>query len=416
MNSIVLSVGTELLLGQILNTNERFISEELQKLGVGVIYRGVVGDNAERLEKLVRISAENADLIIISGGLGPTEDDLTKETVAKALGIELVFNEYCMKSIEEAFKSYNISMSENNVKQAYIPKGAVVLENKQGTAPGFFLETEFNKKNIMVAVLPGPPREMESMFRSALSPELKKKTNANIYYKNLRLIGIGESQLETDLIELISNQTDPTIATYAKDGECSVRVTSMKEHMEDAVESVNNMVDKIDKLVGRYIYSYDDKDLIEVVAEKLFNKNLTISTAESCTGGMLGSAFTDIPDISKVYDGGFITYSNRAKIEELNVNQVTLDKHGAVSPEVACEMADGARKNRNTDIGVSITGIAGPGGGSVEKPVGLAYVGISSKDGVKSFKLKVKDYGRKYIKHRFLLLILMHLNDELEKL
>lgn len=396
MKSIILSIGTELLLGQILNTNEKFISERLKELGIDVLYRVTVGDNPDRLEEVVKLAVEKADLVVISGGLGPTEDDLTKETVAKAMDKKLVLNKNCLHKIKGFFRNLDMDMSENNIKQAYIPESAIIMENDEGTAPGFIIEDN----NKIIAVMPGPPREMERMFKDSLIPFLSNKNSEKIYYRNLRLIGIGESDLETRLLDLISNQTDPTIATYAKEGECSVRITSKKENLDEAKKSVDSILPYVNERVGEFIFSYDDKELIEVVADKLKAEKLTISTAESCTGGLLASTFTDVPGISEVYEGGFVTYSNQAKIREIGVSEKTLKEYGAVSEQVAYQMAEGVRRVAETDIGISITGIAGPDGGSADKPVGLAYVGIAAKHETKVFKILIKPSNRTYNKRQ----------------
>ncbi len=411
MKSIILSIGTELLLGQILNTNEKFISERLKELGIDVLYRVTVGDNPDRLEEVVKLSVEKADLVVISGGLGPTEDDLTKETVAKAMDKKLVLNKNCLHKIKGFFRNLDMDMSENNIKQAYIPESAIIMENDEGTAPGFIIEDN----NKIIAVMPGPPREMERMFKDSLIPFLSNKNSEKIYYRNLRLIGIGESDLETRLLDLISNQTDPTIATYAKEGECSVRITSKKENLDEAKKSVDSILPYVNERVGEFIFSYDDKELIEVVADKLKAEKLTISTAESCTGGLLASTFTDVPGISEVYEGGFVTYSNQAKIREIGVSEKTLKEYGAVSEQVAYQMAEGVRRVAETDIGISITGIAGPDGGSADKPVGLAYVGIAAKHETKVFKILIKPSNRTYNKRIFMLRMLRILNEKLDE-
>lgn len=411
MKSIILSIGTELLLGQILNTNEKFISERLKELGIDVLYRVTVGDNPDRLEEVVKLAVEKADLVVISGGLGPTEDDLTKETVAKAMDKKLVLNKNCLHKIKGFFRNLDMDMSENNIKQAYIPESAIIMENDEGTAPGFIIEDN----NKIIAVMPGPPREMERMFKDSLIPFLSNKNSEKIYYRNLRLIGIGESDLETRLLDLISNQTDPTIATYAKEGECSVRITSKKENLDEAKKSVDSILPYVNERVGEFIFSYDDKELIEVVADKLKAEKLTISTAESCTGGLLASTFTDVPGISEVYEGGFVTYSNQAKTREIGVSEKTLKEYGAVSEQVAYQMAEGVRRVAETDIGISITGIAGPDGGSADKPVGLAYVGIAAKHETKVFKILIKPSNRTYNKRIFMLRMLRILNEKLDE-
>jgi nicotinamide-nucleotide amidase len=267
-------------------------------------------------------------------------------------------------------------MTENNIKQAYVPKRALVLQNSMGTAPGFIS----THKNKTVACLPGPPREMSTMFDSSLAPYLEKKTGFNIYYRMVRTYGIGESALETALMDLIDAQTDPTIATYAMEGECYLRITSKQKTMEEAIQKVDDMVSQIRSRIGQYIYSVDDQNLVDVVAAKLLENKLSISCAESCTGGLFAATLTRVPGISEVFNRGYVTYSNQAKIDELGVNPETLEKHGAVSRETATEMAKGVFHATGSNICMAVTGIAGPDGGTAEKPVGLVHISFIQTD------------------------------------
>ncbi|GAB1475318.1 competence/damage-inducible protein A [Bacillota bacterium] len=370
MRSSILSVGTELLFGQITNTNAVYLSQKLNLLGIDVMSHHTIGDNPERLKRIINIAFEECDLIITTGGLGPTQDDLTKEIACTVMEDELVPHKPSMEKLENYFKKLNRTMTDNNWKQAYFPSRAIVFENEMGTAPGFALEN----KGKTIICLPGPPREMKHVFDSKVKTFLLEKTDAAICYRMLRLFGIGESMLETKLLDLIGSQTDPTIATYAKEGECSVRIASKRKTREEAEIAVLEMINNVEQIVGEYIFSYDDRDLHQVVGKKLMDRNISISGAESCTGGLFAQTLTDIPGISSVFDRSLITYSNRAKVEELGVNPDTLEKYGAVSENTAVEMAEGLKRISGSRLNIAVTGIAGPGGGTPEKPAGLVYI------------------------------------------
>ena len=372
MRAEIITVGTEILLGDIVNTNSQYLAKELADLGVEVYYQGTVGDNEERLLQSLEESLNRSDMVITTGGLGPTKDDLTKETAAKFFNQELVLDERSWNKIEIYFNKLGRVPTENNKKQAYFPKDAIILENSNGTAPGAILRK--GKKTIIV--LPGPPREMKQMFEESVKPYLKNLTNEILVSKTLRFYGIGESSLEEEIIDIIKEQSNPTVAPYAKDTEVTLRITAKATSKEEAINLINPVVHKIQDRVGSYIYSEGDISLEDTVAEILVNKNLTISVAESCTGGMVSSHLINYPGISSVFMEGCVTYSNEAKMKSLGVKKETLDKFGAVSEETAREMAEGIAKRHNTNIGLSTTGIAGPEGGSEEKPVGLVYFGI----------------------------------------
>ena len=399
MKTAILTVGTEILFGQIVNTNAAFLSQELQNMGYDVMYHYSVGDNPGRLKELINFAFHDCDLILTTGGLGPTQDDLTKEVIAEAMGDVIVENEECMKALLDNYKKAGRTMTPNNLKQGYMPSRARVLPNDAGTAPGFALE----KDGKLIISMPGPPREMKRMFELQVKPILESMQDSVIFYRIIRTFGLGESSMETVLLPLIDGQTDPTIATYAKEGECSLRVASKRATKEEAVAAVDRMIEDVNKLIGEYIYSYDDEDLVDVVGKLLLEKHITISCAESCTGGLFAAALTDIPGISEVFERGIVTYSNRAKMEELGVKAETLDKFGAVSPETACEMASGLAEKTGSDLCISVTGIAGPGGGTAEKPVGLAYIGIAYKGQVKAVKSQYRNVSRKWNRHYALL-------------
>jgi nicotinamide-nucleotide amidase len=376
MQATILSVGTELLFGQTINTNAAFLSERLNRMGIDVMYHFTVGDNPYRLKEILEEALKKTDLVITTGGLGPTQDDLTKEIVCQVMKDEMVLNEPALTSINQFFHKVNRQMTENNIKQAYVPKRALVLQNSMGTAPGFIS----TYKNKTVACLPGPPREMSKMFDTSLMPYLEKMTGFNIYYRMVRTYGIGESALETALLDLIDAQTDPTIATYAMEGECYLRITSKQKTMEDAIQKVDDMISQISTRIGQYIYSVDDQNLVDVVAAKLLENKLSISCAESCTGGLFAATLTRVPGISVVFDRGYVTYSNQAKIDELGVNPETLEKYGAVSRETATEMVKGVFNATGSNICIAVTGIAGPDGGTAEKPVGLVHISFMHTD------------------------------------
>jgi nicotinamide-nucleotide amidase len=382
----ILSVGTELLLGDILNTNAQYIAKRLADMGISVYHQTVVGDNPQRLKKAYELAFSRADLVITTGGLGPTKDDLTKENAAEYFGKELVLDEASLKKIEGYFIKSNRVMTENNIKQAYIPEDAVIIPNNNGTAPGCIIDQ--NSK--IVVLLPGPPREMRPMLEETVIPYLKKYQEGVLVSKVLRVIGIGESSAEDMLKDLIDNQSNPTIAPYAKEGEVIFRITAKSHSEEEGEKLIQPMEKEVRERLGDNIYGEGDTTLENVLAEMLIQNNLTIACAESCTGGMVSARFVNYPGISEVFMEGAVTYSNEAKMHRLGVKNETLKKYGAVSSETAAEMAEGIARTAGTDIGISTTGIAGPGGGTTEKPVGLVYIGLYIKGEVKTKKLVLR--------------------------
>lgn len=370
MRAAILSVGTELLFGEILNTNTKYLSQQLNELGIDVMYHYTVGDNPQRLAETINDALKNCDMILTTGGLGPTQDDMTKEIVTDVLHDKLILHEPILKALEAQFKKRNWNMTDNNRKQAYFPSRAVIFENSCGTAPGFALE----EKNKMIICMPGPPKEMQPMFSNQVRPFLEKERDGFLAFQMLRLFGIGESSLETVLLDLIDGQTDPTLATYAKQGEVTLRIASKRESREEAKAAVSEMAERVKEKVGEYIYSMVGEDLYQVVGKTLLDKKITFSCAESCTGGLFAETMTKIPGISEVFDRGIVTYSNRAKIEELGVLKETLETFGAVSEQTAVEMAEGLQRATGSELCVSVTGIAGPGGAVKDKPVGLIYI------------------------------------------
>ena len=392
MKTAILTVGTEILFGQIVNTNAAFLSRELNNLGYDVMYHYSVGDNPGRLAELIEFAFRDCDMIITTGGLGPTQDDLTKEVIAQAMGDRLVVSPEALSALKDRYERSGRPMTENNLKQANMPESAQILPNDQGTAPGFWLE----KKGKIIVSMPGPPREMTNMFEKEVKPRLISRQDSVKYYKILRTFGLGESKMETVLLPLIDGQTDPTIATYAKEGECSLRIASKRPTKEEAEAAVEDMTARVMDIIGEYVYSTDNEELADVVANMLLDKNITISCAESCTGGLFAGTLINTDGISKVFDRGIVTYSNEAKIKELGVKAETLDTFGAVSPETAAEMAEGIRAKTGTDMAVSVTGIAGPGGGSADKPVGLVYIGIAYDGKTDVVKAQMRNVTRNW--------------------
>lgn len=383
MKCEIIAVGTELLLGNIVNSNARYLSEKLAELGVDVYYHITVGDNIGRLKEAIETSLNRSDIIITTGGLGPTDDDLTKDGVAEALGLKLIPHKQSLERIEGYFKEANRPMPECNKKQCYIPEGAIVLENDNGTAPGIMVE----KDGKVIILLPGPPKEMMPMFANHVYSYLKAKSGFIIRSKTLRVVGVGESTIQELLQHIFDVQSNPTVAPYAKDGEVHLRITAKCQNEAEANILLKDMEAKITNILKDNIYGYDEESLEYIVYKLLKRKNMTISIAESCTGGMISSRLTNVSGVSSVFMDSIVTYSNEAKIKFVNVKEDTLTKYGAVSAETANEMAKGIMMVSGTDIGISITGIAGPEGGTIDKPVGLFYIGIAIGDVVETHRL-----------------------------
>lgn len=379
MKTAILSVGTEILFGQIINTNTVYLSQQLQLLGYDVMYHYTVGDNPTRLKEMILDIFKECDLILTTGGLGPTQDDLTKETVCEALNDKIIEYPDQVEILKKHFEARGRKMTENNLKQAYFPSRAHIFDNPRGTAPGFALED--NGK--MVICMPGPPNEMKYMFENRVRPFLEKKQDSVLFYKNVRTFGIGESQLETVLLPLINGQTDPTIATYAKPGESTFRIASKRHTLEEAKAAVDEMLGKACEIVGSFVYDDDDHELADVVGRKLIDRDVTFATAESITGGMVASSVTGVPGISKVFKGGFVTYCNEEKVAMLGVSEDTLEKYSEFSHQTAEEMVEGLFNRTKADICVAVTGVAGPSGGTEEHPIGQSFIGIKYKETIK---------------------------------
>lgn len=375
----LITVGTEILLGNIVNTNAQFLAQKCALIGYSVFYQSTVGDNEERLADQLKTALRRSDVVILSGGLGPTEDDLTKETAAKVCKKKLIEDENTKKRIKNYFARTKRKPSDNNWKQALVPEGAIVVDNDNGTAPGIIMEIDGKT----IILLPGPPNELIPMVNSKIVPYLKNKMPNTILSAMVKICGIGESKAESMIRDLIDQQTNPTIATYAKTGEVHIRVTASASNEKDAKKKIKPIVEELRKRFGDVIYTVKEEETLEhVVVRKLQKQGLTICTAESCTGGMLSSRLINVPGASDILKIGLVTYSNRAKRKFIDVNRDTLKKYGAVSKETAKEMAKGAVFKTDADVSLAVTGIAGPDGGTKEKPVGTVFIGCYYNESV----------------------------------
>lgn len=387
----LISVGTEILLGDILNTDAQYLSIELAKLGISVIHQSTVGDNRERLLAQLDEAAKRSDIIILSGGLGPTPDDLTKEICCEFFGKEMFLHEPTVEKIKEYFSSKGIEMAQNNLKQAMLPKDCVIFPNDNGTAPGMAIE----KDGVHILVLPGPPRELKPMFQNCAVPYLMQFSDRIIVSHNIRTFGIGESCMAERVNDLFDAQ-NPTVAPYAKDGEALLRVTAMAKTKEDAESLCKPIIEEIKKRLDAYVYGVDYNCIEEAVVGMLKEHHLKVATAESCTGGLIAKRITDVPGASEVFECGIISYANEIKHKVLGVSEDDLNKYGAVSEPVAKQMAQGALKVSGADIAVSVTGIAGPDSDSTGKPVGLVYIGLADKENVWVREIRTSRRDRSY--------------------
>ena len=373
----IMGVGTELLLGNIVNTDARDISVMLSELGINVYWHSVVGDNPQRLKESVEIAKNRADIIITTGGLGPTCDDLTKQVLSECFGLPLEFNQEAADRMREHFAVLNKPMTENNLQQAWLPKGCTVFQNLWGTAPGCAFKSG---KNI-VMMLPGPPRECNNMFRHCAMPYLRGLSDETIVSHNLRIFGLGESAVEFKLRDLMNELTNPTLAPYAKEGECMLRVTAKAHNVEEAEKMMVPVIERVRDIIGDYIYGVDSESLEETVFTLMKEKGVTVSVAESCTGGFMAKRITDMPGSSQVFPGGVVVYSDEAKAKLLGIDPALIAEKGAVSEEVAREMAVKVREKLGADIGIGITGEAGPEA-SGSHPVGDVYIALADEGGV----------------------------------
>jgi len=376
----ILTIGTEILLGQIVDTNAAFMAQRLAEAGIDLFFKATVGDNEGRIEAALRRGLERSDAVLCTGGLGPTEDDLTREVIAKVLGLRLRLDEAVLGQITARFASRGIAMAENNRKQAYVPEGAEVLNNPRGTAPGLSLTTLEGK---VVVAMPGVPSEMRSMLTEQVIPRLRVRfgTRGRIRSRVLRTCGASESRVDQLIGDLFRSQRNPTIGVLAHAGEIHVRLTAKGESDAEIDGLLDDLEAKLRERIGPLIFGRDDEELEQVVARLLRDRALTLAVAESCSGGLVAHRLTNVPGSSQYFERGVVAYSNRAKVEVLGVPADLVAARGAVSPEVARAMAEGVRHLAGTSLGIGITGIAGPDGGTAGKPVGLTYIGLAWKGG-----------------------------------
>ena len=405
----LISVGTELLLGEIVDTNAPFLSAELAAMGIAVQRRATVGDNPARLREAVQSALSRSDIVLLTGGLGPTADDITKEVCMDLLGFSAERNAEAEQNMRDFFARSGRTMPETNVKQADVPKGGVVFQNAHGTAPGVAME----KDGKCVILLPGPPREAEPMVREQVKPFLQRKTHGVIRTHTVRTMGIGESAMASRVADLLEG-SNPTVAPYAKTGESLLRVAAYADTEAQAEQMMQPVLEEIRRRLGEYIYGVDVDSIEQVVVQTLRDKGLHVATAESCTAGLIAKRLTDIPGASAVFDCGVVTYSNECKQKLIGVSEDTLRQHGAVSAETAEEMACGVLRLSGADIAVAVTGVAGPGC-SERKPAGLIFLGVADRNGVRTVRLETgrddRDYNRYVTASRALHLVLTRIQE-----
>lgn len=387
----IFCIGTELLIGDIVNTNAAYISKKLSEQGFDVLYHSVCGDNGERLQKSLMLAFSRSDLVVTTGGLGPTYDDITLEKCAQTLGVECEMNEAVADSIRDYFARTGRTMTDNNLKQALLPKGAKIFMNNYGTAPGICVE----KDGKVLVMLPGPPREMKPMLDEQVLPYLRKYSSKVLVSSNVNIFGMGESSVEALLADLMKTSKNPTLAPYVNDGDVRVRVTASGKDENEAKALVNECVEKVKTAVGAHVYDVDSPSMESTLVRILREKKLTLSTAESCTGGLVSAALTNVSGASEVFGFGVCTYANEAKMRLLGVKSETLESCGAVSQQTAMEMAKGVKELSKSDIALSLTGIAGPTGGTEEKPVGLVYLGVAAGEKLYAKKLLLAQHNKK---------------------
>ena len=382
----IVSVGTELLLGDIVDTNASYLSRELAAMGIAVLHRSTVGDNPARLRETVELARSRSDIVLLTGGLGPTADDITKEVCADVMGYALVRDSEAEQAMRAFFKTRGRAMPESNLKQADVPQGGIVFQNDHGTAPGMAMERDGK----CVVLLPGPPHEMQAMFTDKVKPYLAAKTSGVIVSHTVRTMGIGESDMAERVAPLLMG-SNPTVAPYAKQGEALLRVTAHADTRAQAEKLMEPVLSEIRSILGDFIYGIDVEDIQHAVVQALLEKKLHVATAESCTAGYISKRITEVAGASDVFACGLVTYANEMKEKLLGVRHETLVRFGAVSAETATEMAAGAKRVSGADIAVAVTGVAGPGC-SENKPVGLVYIGIADRSGVRAVRFET---GRK---------------------
>ncbi|MBN2435296.1 MAG: competence/damage-inducible protein A [Spirochaetes bacterium] len=410
MKCSIVTIGTEILLGDIINTNSAYLSRKLAEHGIAVFSHHTVGDNPDRIQDTFKTAFKNCDTVITTGGLGPTEDDITREAVARFLGLELASDAKAQTEIAAFFEQRGRSMSPSNLKQAMFPEGSIICHNSRGTAPGAIASS--NGKTVIM--LPGPPFELELMFQNSVLPYIEKISSQVFRSRVIHFSDIGESEMNDRVKDLLDGK-NPTVAPYAKTSGCQLRITAGAKDHDYAMKLIKPLEDEIVNRLPEYIYGYDDDTLESRAAELLKKLSMTISCAESCTGGMLSSTLVNYAGISDVFAGSVISYSNAVKIQELSVEESILEKNGAVSEECARAMVIGCAQKFNTDVAISITGIAGPGGATDDKPVGTVYTGLYINGQVSIRKLNM--FGdRQRIRLRTVNSVLFNLVKELEKL
>ncbi len=404
----IVSTGTELLLGQIVNTNAPYMARRLNEVGFDVLFQSTVGDNRVRMTQVLSTALARVDIVITTGGLGPTQGDITKEVTAELLGRPMHLHAPSLENIKSFFASRRLTMTDNNVRQAMIPEGAIVLDNARGTAPGVVIATDKNT----VIHLPGPPHEMEHMLENAVIPYLRERfgLQGTILSKVLRTYGLGESSLEERIKDYIKCQGNPTIALLARNAEIHVRLTAKASSEAEARALIAGLERQLRERIGEYIFGENEDTLEAVIGRYLTAKNLTLALAESCTGGLVTSRITDVPGSSAYLAGTVVCYSNEIKSSAVGVPAEIIAAHGAVSAETAKAMAEGIRARFGTDLGVSITGIAGPGGAVPGKPVGLVFIAVAGPAGTSCFEHNFTGQ-RSFIKHRTALAALNHLRQ-----
>jgi len=416
LNCEILNVGTELLLGDILNTNAQFLSRELAQLGIGVQYISTVGDNEERLKHSLDSAFEHSDIVITTGGLGPTADDITKEVCSKAFGFELELHEESLQNMKAYFSRFNHPMPLTNEKQAYMPIGSTIFKNNHGTAPGCAME----KDGKVIIMLPGPPRELMPMFNEAAKPFLQKFSDSVIVSHRIRTFGIGESAMAEKVADLL-DQSNPTVAPYAKDGEALLRVTAKAKTQDEAEQMIKPIIDNMYSRFGSLIYGVDFENIEQKLVQLLVQKNMTISVAESCTGGYVAKRITDISGSSSVFECGVVSYSNRIKQQVLGVCENTINENTAISEQVAVEMAKGALKLSGASIAIGITGISGPNSDETGAPVGLSYIALTDGKSAWCKKLETgrngqRDYNRYVTGSHAFNMARMYLEERIDEL
>jgi nicotinamide-nucleotide amidase len=374
LNAEIIAIGSEMLTPFRLDTNSLWLTERLNAMGVEVKLKTVVGDDEARLEETVRDAMKRSEIVIATGGLGPTEDDITRKIFARVLKRQLILEDAILEKIRARFARRNMPMPEINARQALVIHGAQILENNNGTAPGMLI----NEDKCTVVLLPGPPREMKPIFDASVAPALKQRVgDMLIVRRTLSIFGLTESATDELAAPIYTKYRTPSTTILFKDGQIELHLTAQARGESEAVKLLDELGGRLDEVLGEYIFSRNNETLEEVVGQSLKLRGYTLATAESCTGGLLAGRITDVPGSSEYFIEGVVSYSNEAKIDLLGVRKKLIETHGAVSEQVAGAMAAGIRKRAGSTLGIGVTGVAGPGGGSAEKPVGLVYIALA---------------------------------------